>query len=120
MASYSEDDIETIRKVAGDSLRVIAEYDQEGYDMQYIRDDVEAKIGTVAEEIHEELVIRGIGRGHLEQLFQAGNLNCAVHRLDEVTAFHFIDEEFTGLFVSIDSDADIPLVTFADTCRDTL
>jgi len=63
-------------------------------------------------------VLQGVGRGHLESLFRAGDLHCSVHRFDDLTAFHFLDSEYTGLFVSIDSDADVRLASFADTCRD--
>jgi hypothetical protein len=118
MVSCSTDEINAIREVGGDAVRVIAEYDDEGYDVRYVRDDVEAKLQEVAEEIHDELVMQGMGKEYLEELFQAGDLHCSVHRFDEVTAFHFSKEEFTGLFVSIDSSSDIPLATFTDTCRD--
>lgn len=120
MVSCSGSDIAAIREVAGDDLRVIAGYDQEGYDIQFVREDVEAKLPAVAEEIHEELVIQGIGQDYLEDLFQAGPLHCSVHRFEEVTAFHFLDEAYTGLFVSIDSDADLPFASFADRCRSIL
>jgi hypothetical protein len=120
MVSFSENEINTIREVGGDSIRVIAEYDDEGYDVQYVRDDVESKLQLVADEIHNELVMQGMGKEYLEELFQAGELRCSVHRLDEVTTFHYIDEEFTGVFVSIDSDADVPLATFSDACRGVL
>jgi hypothetical protein len=120
MVSCSADEINAIREVGDGSVRVIAEYDDEGYDVRYVRDDVEAKLQDVAEEIHDELVMQGMGKEYLEELFQAGNLHCSVHRFDEVTAFHFSEEEFTGLFVSIDSSSDIPLATFTDTCRDVL
>ncbi|MFW5963502.1 MAG: hypothetical protein ACOCQM_01455 [Natronomonas sp.] len=120
MVSCSKNEINAIREVDKDSVRVIAEYDDAGYDVQYVRDDVEAKIQQVAEEIHDELVIQGMGREFLEELFRAGDLRCSVHRFDDVTAFHFLEEQFTGLFVSVDSAADIPLATFTDTCRDVL
>jgi len=120
MVSFSEGEINTIRDVGGASVRVIAEYDGEGYDVQYVRDDVESKLQQVAEEIHNELVMQGLGKEYLEELFQAGDLRCSVHRLAEITTFHYIDEKFTGLFVSIDSDADIPLATFSDACRGVL
>ena len=120
MVTCSKKEINAIREVGGDPVRVIAGYDDEGYDVQYVRDDVETKLRNVAEEIHDELVIQGMGREYLEELFQAGELHCSVHRFDDVTAFHFIDEQFTGLFVSVDSAADVPLATFTDTCRDVL
>jgi hypothetical protein len=40
-----------------------------------------------------------------------------MHRFDDLTAFHFVVGEFTGLFVSIESDADVSLQSFAETCK---
>jgi len=120
MVSTSRGDIEAIRDAGGDAVRVIAEYDREGYEVEYLRGDVESKIQEVAGDIHEELIIQGMGVEYLEKLFRAGDLQCSVHRFEEVTAFHFTDTEFTGLFVSLDSTADIPLATFVDICCDVL
>ncbi|MFB6269915.1 MAG: hypothetical protein ABEH83_08235 [Halobacterium sp.] len=108
--------VETLQGHAGDSLRVVAEYDRDGYEIKYARDDVGARLADVAEAVHRDLVLEGISREHLEDLFRAGDLHCTMHRFDEITAFHFPDAEYTGLFVSVDSDADVPLATFADTC----
>lgn len=120
MVSVTEDEINAIQDVGGTSIRVIAEYDDKGYDVQYARDDVESKVQQVGEKIHDELVMQGMGKEYVEQLFQAGELHCSIHRLDDVTAFHYIEGDFSGLFVSIDSDANIPFATFTDTCRDAL
>jgi len=105
-----------LQQQAGDALRVVAEYDRTGYEIRYARGDVEARLADRADDIHENLVLEGISRSHLEDLFEAGDLHCSMHRFDEVTAFHFAEAEYTGLFVSIDSDADIPLASFTDTC----
>jgi hypothetical protein len=120
MGITPQDEIDAIRQEANGALRVLATYDREGYDPIYVRGDVEPKVKTVAEEIHDELVIQGMGREYLEQLFEAGELHCSMHRFDEITTFHFLDERFTGLFASIDSGADIRLATFADRCRELL
>ncbi len=120
MGITPQDEIDAIRQEANGALRVLATYDREGYDPIYVRGDVEPKVETVAEEIHDELVIQGMGREYLEQLFEAGELHCSMHRFDEITTFHFLDERFTGLFASIDSGADIRLATFADRCRELL
>ncbi|WP_255494076.1 hypothetical protein [Halarchaeum sp. CBA1220] len=109
--------VAAIRDAAGGSVRIIATYDRDGYDVVYLRDDVESKVASLAEGVHEELVIREVGRDYLEELFEAGALHCSMHRFEEMTAFHFIEGGFTGLFVSIDSDADVPLASFAETCR---
>jgi hypothetical protein len=40
-----------------------------------------------------------------------------MHRFDDLTAFHVVGGDRTGLFVGIDSDADVPLASFAETCK---
>lgn len=127
-----------LREEAGDALRVVATYDRDGYHLVYCRDDVTDRVADRAAAIHDDLVLQGIGRDHLESLFEAGELHCSVHRLDELTAFHFLASEYTGLFVSIDvrkttpsssaahqnaprsedADADVRLASFADACRE--
>jgi len=120
MPTLSGEAVADIRRASEGALRVAATYDREGYDVRYARDDVEPRIADVADEVHDELVIQGLGREYLESLFDGGGLQCSMHRFDEMTAFHFIEDEFTGLFVSVDSDADLHLATFANTCREQL
>lgn len=109
--------LDALRREAGHALRVVATYDREGYEAVYVRDDVETRLSERAEAVHEDLVLRGIGRDHLEDLFGAGDLQCSMHRFEELTAFHFPAAAYTGLFVSVDSDAEVELATFAGTCK---
>jgi len=106
-----------LRATAGEALRVVATYDRDGYDPVYVREDVSERLGGRADAVHEELVLQGIGREYLEDLFDAGDLQCSMHRFDELTAFHFVAAEYTGLFVSVDSDAEVSLASFAETCK---
>jgi hypothetical protein len=101
----------------GDALRVVATYDREGYDAFHVRDDAAVRVSDRADAVHEELVLQGIGRDYLEDRFGAGDLQCSMHRFDEITAFHFAAAEYTGLFVSVDSETDVPLATFSETCK---
>ncbi|WP_436908774.1 hypothetical protein [Halosimplex marinum] len=112
--------VAALREVAGDALRVVATYDRDGYDPVYVAPSAEQRVRSQAERVHDELVLQGLGRGHLEDLFDAGDLQCSIHRFDEVTAFHFASGEFSGLFVSVDSEADLPLATFSETCKEHL
>jgi hypothetical protein len=120
MVDLSDSVTTDLRAEAGDALRVVATYDTDGYDVVYCRDDVTGRMEDVAADIHDDLVLQGVGREHLESLFQAGDLHCSVHRFDEVTAFHFLAGEYTGMFVSIDTDANVRLASFADTCRESV
>jgi hypothetical protein len=109
--------IDSLQAVVEDALRVVATYDREGYDPIYVASGAEDRVRSQAEQVHDELVLQGLGRGHLEDLFAAGDLHCSIHRFDDLTAFHFASGEFSGLFVSVDSRADLPLATFSETCK---
>jgi hypothetical protein len=106
-----------LRALDGDGLRTVATYDREGYDFLYLRDDVTARRDDKADDIHDELVLQGLGTEYLEDLFEGGPLECSLHRFEDLTAIHFIDDAYTGLFVSVDSDADFPVVELVDICK---
>ncbi|WP_246308340.1 hypothetical protein [Halosimplex rubrum] len=110
--------VEALRGLAGDALRVVATYDRDGCDPVYVAPGAEDRVRSQAERVHDELVLQGLGRGHLEELFAAGDLHCSIHRFDDLTTFHFASGEFSGLFVSVDSEADLPLATFSQTCKE--
>jgi len=112
--------VDALQELAGDSLRLVATYDEDGYDAFYATPETAERAAQRGDKVHDELVLQGLGRGHLEDLFGAGDLECSMHRFEEVTAFHFAAGEFTGLFVSVDSDADLPLATFSETCKEFL
>jgi hypothetical protein len=109
-----------LRELVGDDLRVVAEYGAEGYDAFYLREDITPRLDAVADEIHDDLVLQGIGRGRLEDLFDAGALHCSMHRFDDLMAFHFTAGELTGLFVTVDSNTDVPLASFSAACKSRL
>ncbi|QLH84890.1 hypothetical protein HZS54_03090 [Halosimplex pelagicum] len=97
---------------------MVATYDRDGYNPVYVAPGAEERVRSQADRVHDELVLQGLGRGHLEDLFDAGDLQCSIHRFDDLTAFHFASGEFSGLFVSVDSEADLPLATFSETCKE--
>lgn len=110
-----------LREMAGEGLRVVASYTKGGYDVYYVREDVEPLLESAAEDVHEDLVLQRIGREHLESLFGLGDLHCSMHRFEAAMAFHFVaDEQYTGLYVSVDSDVSLPLVQFAERCESAL
>ena len=112
--------VSDLRAMADGGLRVVATYDRDGYDLVYAREDVRERTADRAPGIHQDLILEGIGTAHLEDLFDAGAIQCSMHRFEEVTAFHFVSGEYTGLFVSVDPEADVPLATFADRCEAAL
>jgi len=112
--------VDALQQQVGERLRVVAEYCGSEHEIFYARDDVERRLPYTADNVHEELILRGIGRDHLEEIFDAGTLHCSMHRFDELTAFHFLRDDFSGLFVSVDSDAEVDLAAFTAECKEYL
>lgn len=112
--------VDDLQSITSGDLRVVATYDREGYEPHYVREDAEANLEANADRVHRDLVLQGVGREHLEDLFDAGGLRCSMHGFEDLTAFHFVGEGYTGLFVSVDADADLPLATFVERCKAAL
>lgn len=120
MAGQRPELVEAIEGEVGDSLRAVATYDRDGYTIVHAREGITDRVREYAEDIHTELILQGIGREHLEDLFDAGDLHCSMHRFDGLTAFHFVQAEYTGVFVSIDTDCSMDLHAFAQTVQEQL
>lgn len=112
----SDELVSELQDMVGDSLRAAATYDRESYDQVYAREGIDADQAAI-ERIHENLVLEGIGVEYLENVFGAGDLECTMHRFERAMIFHFVGADYTGLFVSVDPEADVPISAFADRCE---
>lgn len=95
-----------LQSVVGDDLRSIATCDEDGYEFLYLRDGLRERAEDIAEDIHQNLVLEGIGKVYLEDLFEAGDLHCTLHEFEELQAYHLVTGQFEGVFVGIDTDSD--------------
>ncbi|MFW5929553.1 MAG: hypothetical protein ACOCT0_03950, partial [Halobacteriota archaeon] len=60
LVSYLESEV-------GDALRAVGRYDRDGYEVLYIRRDVaEEYDADDIEQIHHEMILKGLGNQHLE------------------------------------------------------
>lgn len=118
MIDVDPDIVSTLQDEVGDALRSVAVYDENGYEFEFIRDDVE---GTYTieeiEKVYDDLVIQGLSREFLEQLFHAGQLQCSMYGFEEATMFHFTGGDYSGLFVSIDRTRGLDLDAFISACK---
>lgn len=118
LSDMPSDPVPSLRDVAGTSLRAVAAYDRDGLTLLYERDGVAEK-ETAIDRIHEELVLQELGREYLEQLFSVGRWHCTMHRFEQATCIHYAEGEFSGVFVSVDSGANVDLERVADACYTT-
>lgn len=104
MAFRDEDAlVSDLTSVAGEGLRSVAVYDEDGYDFLYLRDGLGDRASDLASDIHQNLVLEGIGKEYLEELFEAGELHCTLHEFEHMQAYHFVTGQFEGVFVGVDS-----------------
>lgn len=96
--------VDELQSATGDRLRSVATYDEDGYDFLYLREELRDRAENVADDVHQNLVLEGIGKEYLEDRFGAGDLNFTLHEFEELQAYHFVTGEHEGLFVGIDPD----------------
>ena len=110
--------VDDLRSEVGEELRAVATYEEAEWERLYEREDISAK-PRIFDTIHEELILEGMGTEYLESVFQVGRLNCTMHNFDEAMCFHFVRGPMRGVFISLDSDALLPLEEFASICRES-
>ena len=116
----SEELVAALQELADGSLRSVASYTVDDYTVHHLRDDVEAAYTvTDIEAIHEHLAVDGLSKQRLESLFDAGDYRSSMHEFEDALVFHLTNDD-SGLFVSIDRFASIPLSTVLYRCRDQL
>jgi len=109
-----------LESVAGEGLRSVAVYDEDGYDFLYLRDGLDGRASDLASDIHQNLVLEGIGKEYLEELFEAGELYCTLHEFERMQSYHFVTKQFEGLFVGIDTDAGVESASVRSVVHDHL
>lgn len=87
----------------GDSLRVVASYDEADVEFGHLRDDVAERYtdGEVS-DIREFLLLEGIEEHHVESVFKR-NLHCRLFVFEEAITVHLKIDDTSGHFLSIDS-----------------
>lgn len=110
--------IDELRDIVGDGLRVVATYEAEEYEIHYVRDDLRDDVGSLdVDRIHRELIMEGISREYLEELFDAGDLGYLALSFEQALALHFAGPGHTGLYVAIEPDAVDPLPALHGCCE---
>ena len=107
--------VRELSETVGDSLRCVATYCEREYDLLYIRPDVEASYTSdEVEDVYDDLVLQRVGSDYLEHLFHAGPLQCSVLGFEQATIYNVVGEDYGGLFVSVDADADVQMPAFVE------
>jgi len=109
-----------LRSIAGEELRSVAVYDEDGYEFLYLRDELDDRATAISDEIYQNLVLEGIGKEYLEELFDAGTLCCTLHEFETLRSYHFVTKQFEGLFISVDTESQVRSAAVREIVDDTL
>lgn len=106
---------------AGDHLRSIATYAQTTYEFQYLREDVRDRYTDADyDQLRETLLMEGLHRPYLSQVFGDQDLDCQVLAFEETTILHFSTDEFRGHVISVDRGGLPELDTLVEACGSEL
>lgn len=111
--------IEALQSVVGNDLRAVITYKGDVFTEHYVRPDIDADYAD--EEIQafiDDLSMQGLSRNHLESLFNTGSLHCTVLGFEEALMFHFVQDDYRGLFVTYDRTADSNISQLIQLCED--
>lgn len=105
-----------VRERAGDSLRVIAEYDRDGYEMAYLRDDLDReKVERRASVLHGYL--SGSDRSEPDEVTTAlGDPYASVQLRESAVIVNLVTEDRAGVLVSMETSVCRDLHGFVDEC----
>ncbi|MDY6779974.1 MAG: hypothetical protein SV760_05415 [Halobacteria archaeon] len=118
MASKQKGLVEFLKQEVGDKLRAVGKYDKDGYDILYIRDDAADQFSqSDIEDIHHEMVLKGLGNQRIESLFNNDNLDCSIYQFDDKIRLHFVHEDYRGTYVSFDFDGEVNPSKIVEECK---
>ena len=110
--------VQKLHEEAGDALRSVAKYGEEDYEMLYLRENVDAIYSEdELDKVFDDLRLEGWGRATLQELFNAGPLECSIYGFDEAMMFHFVDDGFKGALVTYDRNAGVETEEFIQACK---
>lgn len=116
-----DDLIDFRRDTVGDNLRSVIYYHEDGYNLQFILDDVEPLYSEEEiEEVVQDLGVNAFGKPQQERFYLHGNLNCTNRCFEEAIEMNILLSDREGIGVALDDDASPDLQTFVGECIRTI
>ncbi len=98
--------VERLKSRVGDDLRSVARYDESGYELVYLRDDVAEQYDDERlDDIFENLRMEAILMTDDEQRYDHGPLDCVIRSFDRAVEMHFALSRSEGVAISLDAGA---------------
>ncbi|WP_338730254.1 hypothetical protein [Haladaptatus sp. DJG-WS-42] len=104
----------------GDQLRIARYHHDETHHLLIARRDVRDSRAEYVPKISSYLTESGEQTISVEDTFGLGAVHWSVARFDDALILRFYFQENTGVTVSMEPDADLDLLAFAERCADEL
>lgn len=99
----------------GEELRSVASYDEDGFELRYVRDDVDALYDDRDyARVFRTLRLEAMDRPTQDSLYAHGDLLCTYRVYEDATVIHVATSETQGVLVSVDTGADVDIRTTTD------
>lgn len=110
------------RQRVGDGLRAVVEYDADGFDVAYVREDVKQRYSAArySELIGRAAKVQEVAHGTDTEDTPLGESRATVHVFEGAFVFQFYVDERAGYVVGVDTDAGRLLDEFVDACHEAL
>lgn len=108
-----------LKKTAGEYLRGVVWYQDDEYDIQYIRDDLRTQ--RFKAEVDKMITrLRRESRLGERRAFPFGEVNAIVRSFDEAMVMHFPHTQSRGTVVTLDPEVARQLNTFIGSCLERI
>ncbi|MFC7079902.1 DUF7522 family protein [Halorussus caseinilyticus] len=105
-----------LHEQVGDGLRSVIYHDPDGYEVVYVRENVDGRSEEDIDGIVADLWADSYEQGIREELRGYGPLNCTVWVFEEAIEMHFVADERQGIAVALDTETFLAQSTFIGRC----
>lgn len=117
----TEEFVDRLRTVCGESLRVVANFESIDYELAYFREDLREQYSDEdVEAVYREVIAEGLSVNKISDVMDAGHQQARITVLEEAIVFVFPIDRLEGIFVSVDRDAETTILDVVDTAHSTL
>lgn len=110
--------VTALQKEVDEDLRSVIRYDEDDYDIAFIRDDVDMIYDPdEIETVIDDLRLQGWGQSYLDDVFNAGDLRCSTFAFEDAMVLLFGQNDFEGALVTYEMGAGVELDAFLDVCE---
>jgi hypothetical protein len=107
---------EFLHSQVDDGLRSVIYYEPEGYEVVFVRDDVDAVADDDMGDLVTDLRADSYEQGIREDLRGHGRLKSTIWVFEEAIEMHFVADECRGVSVALDTETFLAQSTFVSRC----